>query len=99
MLRAALGHLASVDATELTVEEQARCLRALERSDAVTVAARASVMGVFTAGKGYSADGDYGLRAWLMHHTGITQGAAASHIAWVRRAPAHPQVTEAMAGG
>jgi len=99
MLRAALGHLASVDATALTVEEQARCLRALERSDAVAVAARASVMGVFAAGKGYSADGAYGLRAWLMHQTGITQGAAASHIAWARRAPAHPQVAGAMAAG
>ena len=34
MLRAALGHLASVDSAALTIEEHARCLRVLEQSNA-----------------------------------------------------------------
>jgi len=99
MLRAALGHLASVDPAALTIEEQARCLRVLEQSNAVAVAARTLVLGVFAAARGYAEDGDYGLRAWLMHHTGITQGAAASHIAWTKRTPAHPEIARAMAAG
>ena len=99
MLRAALGHLASVDPAALTVEEQARCLRVLEESNAVAVAARTLVLGAFAAARGYAEDGDCGLRAWLMHHTGITQGAAASHIAWTKRTPAHPEIARAMAAG
>ena len=99
MLRAALGHLASVDATELTAAEQAHCLRMLEQSDAVAVAARASVLGAFSTGQGYHADGACSPRVWLMHQTSITRGAAASHVAWARRFPAHPQVAAALTAG
>ena len=77
MARAALGYLAAADATALAAETQAECLRGLERTDAVLTAARASFLSAFTAGKGYSADADYSARAWLMHRTGITRGAAA----------------------
>jgi len=45
----------------------------------------ASFLSAFTIGKGYSADADYSARAWLMHRTGITRGAAASHTAWAKR--------------
>ena len=85
MARAALGYLATVDATQLAAETQAECLRGLERTEAVLTAARASVLSAFTAGKGYSADADYSARVWLMHKTGITRGAAASHTAWAKR--------------
>ena len=78
MARAALGYLAAVDAAQLGDEAQAACLRGLEQTDAVATAARASFLSAFTAGKGYSADADYSARAWLMHRTGITRGAAAS---------------------
>jgi hypothetical protein len=81
MARAALGYLAAVDATALAAETQAECLRGLERAEAVLTAGRASFLSAFTAGKGYSADADYSARAWLMHRTGITRGAAASHTA------------------
>ena len=57
---------------------------------------RASFLGAFTVGKGYSADADYSARAWLMHKTGITRGAAASHAAWAQRAQAHPRVVAAL---
>ena len=99
MARAALGYLAAVDAAQLDAETQAACLRGLEQTDAIATAARASFLAAFTAGKGYSADADYSARAWLMHRTGITRAAAASHTAWANRAGTHPVVVAALAGG
>jgi len=97
MARAALGYLAAVDATQLAAETQVACLRGLERTDATATAARASFLSAFTTGKGYSADADYSARVWLMHRTGITRGAAASHTAWARRYGTHPRVIAALA--
>ena len=96
---AALGYLASSDATEMAAEEQAGCLQRLERAASVVAAARASMLGAFTAGKGYSADADYSPRAWLIHKTGITRAAAVSYTAWARRAVAHPEVFAVLAAG
>ena len=39
MLTAAMGYLAAADATAMTAEEQARCLRVLERANSVGTAA------------------------------------------------------------
>jgi hypothetical protein len=97
--RAALGYLAAADAAQLDAETQAECLRGVERIDATATAARASFLSAFTVGKGYSADADYSARAWLMHKTGITRGAAASRIAWAKRGVAHPGVVAALAAG
>ena len=99
MARAALGYLAAADAAQFAAETQAECLRGLERTDAISTAARASFLSAFTVGKGYSADADYSARAWLMHRTGITRGAAASHTAWANRAGTHPAVVAALAAG
>jgi hypothetical protein len=63
----------------------------------VQTAARATVLGAFTAAQGYGADGDYSARFWLIHRTRITLGAAAGHLAWARRAAAHPRVAAALA--
>jgi Domain of unknown function (DUF222) len=98
MMHAGLGYLAAADAAALGAETQAWCLRALEEAAAAVTAARARVLAAFTAGQGYCADADYSARAWLMHKTGITKGAAAGHAAWARRAAAHPQVVAALAG-
>ena len=87
--RAALGFLAAVDPTRLVTGEQAQCLQILEQVTAVGTAARASILGAFTAGRGYCEDGDYSPRSWLIHRTRITKGAAAGHAAWARRAAAH----------
>ncbi|HEX5300258.1 MAG TPA: hypothetical protein VFW50_25000 [Streptosporangiaceae bacterium] len=92
MLTAAMGYLAAADATAMTAEEQARCLRVLERANSVGTAARTSVLGAFGSGQGYSADADYSPRAWLIHKTGVTKGAAVAYTAWVRRAEDHPRV-------
>ena len=97
LVRAGLAYLAAVDATAMTAEDQARYLRGLEQVTSVTTAARTRILAGFGAGQGYCADGAYSPRAWLIHHTGITRGAAAGHTAWVRRAAAHPQVAAALA--
>ncbi|HEU5392050.1 MAG TPA: DUF222 domain-containing protein [Streptosporangiaceae bacterium] len=97
MARSGLRFLADVDATALTSEEQAEILRGLEKVNSVASAARTSVLGAFTAGKGYSAEADYSARSWLMHQTGITKGASVAHNAWVKRAARHPEFFAAMA--
>ena len=94
---AGLLYLAAADPAALPTQTQAECLRGLERTGAITTAVRASFLTAFTVGKGYSADADYSARAWLMHKTGITRGAAAAHTAWARRAAAHPRVVAALA--
>ena len=94
-----MGYLAAADATAMTAEEQARCLRVLERATSVGTAARTSVLSAFGSGQGYSADADYSPRAWLIHKTGVTKGAAVSYTAWVRRAEDHPRVLAALATG
>jgi hypothetical protein len=97
MVHAGLGYLAAADATALATETQAQVLRELEQDDAVLTAARARFLSSFTAGQGYCADADYSPRAWLIHHTGITRGAAAAHTAWARRTDGHRLVLAAMA--
>jgi len=97
--RAALGYLAAADPTALAAQTQADCLRGLEQTDAIATAARAGFLAAFTVGKGYSADADYSVRAWLMHKTGVTRGAAAHHTAWAGRAATHPRVLAALAAG
>jgi Domain of unknown function (DUF222) len=99
MAHAALSYLATADAARLAAATQAECLRRLEQADAISTAARASFLAVFTTGKGYSADADYSARSWLMHKTGITRGAAANHTAWAKRAETHPMVVAALAAG
>jgi hypothetical protein len=99
MLTSAMGYLAVADATAMTAEEQARCLRVLERATSTGTVARTSVLSAFASGQGYSADADYSPRAWLIHKTGVTKGAAVSYTAWVRRAGDHPRVFAALAAG
>jgi hypothetical protein len=99
MLRSAMGYLAVADATQMAAETQAQCLLALEQLDAIETAARASILAAFTSAQGYSADADYSPRAWLIHKTRVTTGAASGHLGWVRRAAAHPQVAAVLAEG
>ena len=77
VVRAGLDYLAAADATAMAAREQARCLRALEQANSVATAARISILGAFAAGQGHVADADYSPRAWLVHKTGVTRGAAA----------------------
>ncbi|HEY6314962.1 MAG TPA: DUF222 domain-containing protein, partial [Streptosporangiaceae bacterium] len=77
----------------------AECLQGLEQIEAILTAARAMILNAFTAGQGYSADAAYSARAWLIHMTGVSKGAAAGHIGWAHRVTAHPQVVAALAEG
>ena len=99
MLTSAMGYLSGTDATAMAAETQARCLQELERVTAMGTAARASILAAFTSGQGYCADADYSPRAWLIHKTRVTKGAAVGHTAWARRAGTHPQVLAALAAG
>jgi hypothetical protein len=92
-----MGYLTAADATAMAAETQAQCLRALEQLHAIETAARASVLGALASSRPGTAG--FSPRAWLIRETGITAGAATGHAAWVRRAAAHPQVTEALAEG
>ena len=99
MLQSAMGYLAAADATAMAAETQAQCLRVLEQVSSVGTAARTSILAAFTSGQGYAADADYSPRAWLIHKTRITKGAAVGYTAWVRRAAAHPEIAAALAAG
>ena len=99
MVHAGLEYLAAADATAMAAETQARCLQMLERPTAIGTAARTSILAAFTSGQGYCADADYSPRAWLIHKTRITKGAAVAYTAWVRRAAAHPEVAAVLAAG
>src|SRR5580704_2509571 len=99
MLRSAMGYLSAADATAMAAETQAQCLQALEQINSMGTAARASILAAFTSGQGYSVDADYSPKAWLIHKTRITKGAAVAYTAWVRRAAAHPEVAGVLAAG
>ena len=99
MLQSAMGYLAAADATAMAAETQAQCLRVLEQAQSAGTAARTSILAAFTSGQGYFTDADYSPRAWLIHQTRITRGAAVGYTAWVRRAAAHPHIMAALAGG
>ena len=77
MLRTVMGYLFAADHAAMAAEAQAECLLGLEEMTAVETATRAKVLSAFTATQGYSADGDYSPRSWLIHRTRITKGAAA----------------------
>ena len=75
-VRGGLGYLAAIDPAQLPAGEQAELLRLLEQAHALETAARARGLAAFTAGQGYHEDGCYGARSWLIHHLGVTKGAA-----------------------
>jgi hypothetical protein len=58
MLRSAARYLATADPTAMAAEAQAQALTGLEQLDAMQAAARASILGAFTAARAYQSDGD-----------------------------------------
>src|SRR5258707_6983809 len=97
MAQAALGWLAGADAASLTPAQPADPLRGLERAQSLHTAARARVLRAFDAQGGYEDDGHGSARNWLKWQTGITGGAAAAALAWMRRLAAHPALAGALA--
>ena len=94
-----LSYLAVSDPTAMAAQTQAECLQALEQGHAMSTAARAQILGAFTASQGYSADADYSPTAWLIHRTRVTKGTARGHLSWARRVGTHPHVLAALAEG
>ncbi len=92
-----MRYLFAADHAAMAAEAQAECLLGLEEMTAVETATRAKVLTAFTVTQGYSEDGDYSPRSWLIHRARITKGAAAAHLAWARRAAVHPWVISALA--
>src|SRR6201985_3177959 len=96
-VQAGLRFVAAADATQMPAQAQAEALQMMERASAIVTPARASVLSAFTAGQGYSADADYSPRAWLIHHTRVTQVVAVAHTAWAKRTMTHSRVMAALA--
>ena len=92
-----LRYLTAADPTAMAAQTQAECLQALEQGDAMSTAARAQILGAFTASQGYSADADYSPTSWLIHRTKVTKGAARGHVGWARRTVTHLHVLKALA--
>ena len=94
---AGLSWLATADMVALTSDEQADCLRALERAESRLTAARAAVLSAFDTASGYEADAARGSRSWLRWQTRVTGGAATAATGWMRRLRAHPAVARVLA--
>jgi hypothetical protein len=94
-----LGLLARLSAADLPAAQQADCLRALERAEAMLVAARSAVLAAFTVSAAYQDDGQYSPKAWLAVQTRVTRGAAAGSVNWMRRLAGHPAVAAELAAG
>jgi hypothetical protein len=97
LVHAALSYLATTDATAMSAEERARCLREMEQADSAATAATTSVLGAFAAGQDYTEDGDYSPCPWLIHRTKVTKGTAANHTGWMKRGASHLLVLAALA--
>jgi len=99
MLDRALGALAAADVASLPTVVQAEALRALERAEARHTAARARILGAFTAQDGYEDDGHGSARVWLKWQTRVTKGAALATVGWARRLAAHPVIARSLGDG
>jgi Domain of unknown function (DUF222)/HNH endonuclease len=98
-LDAGLSWLATADMVALTADEQADCLRALERAESRLTAVRAAVLSAFDTAGGYEADAARGSRSWLRWQTRVTGSAATAAVGWMRRLRAHPAVVGVLAQG
>ncbi len=99
MVLTGMRYLNAADVTAMVTGEQARCLKLLEQVHAAGTAAHASVLGAFTTGQGYTEDGEYSPRSWLIHQADVTRAAAFASTSWARRVQEHPKIRQAMAGG
>ena len=80
MATAAMGYLAAADATGWRTRPRPRACG--DWSGPTRLPPRRGPRSCPRSPRqGYSADADYSARAWLMHKTGITRGAAVAHTA------------------
>ncbi len=95
----AAGAGADADAAEVPVPVLAECLRGLEQVLAVHTAARARILGSFTARRGFEDDGQGSPRTWLTWQTQITRPAASAAAGWMRRLRDHLALAAALTDG
>jgi hypothetical protein len=99
VLEAAAGYLAAAEPAEMPDDVRTQCLKVIERTNAMTTAARAGILGRFITAQGYLGDGDFGPKPWLLRETGVSRNAAHEQVRWSRRLPAHPRIDAAMRAG
>jgi Domain of unknown function (DUF222)/HNH endonuclease len=99
MVTSGLAVLCQADATGLDAGTMAELLLVLEQADSMAAAARASILGAFTAALGYEADGHAGPVPWLMDQAQATRGRARTQVKQGKKLRAHPLVAAAMAAG
>ena len=99
VLEGALDYLNRTNAASLPAAGQASALKALERAESKHTAARAAILAAFTAQATFQDDGQHSARAWLKWRTGVTTGAAAGAVGWMKRIAAHLAVGKALAAG
>ena len=99
MLDASLDHLTAVDWAPLGTQAHGEMLARLQRAQAKLTAVSAAVLSAFTAQCGYEPDGHKSPRAWLVHRTGMSAGAAGAAVGWDRRLRRHRGIAAAMTGG
>src|ERR1700691_2094440 len=99
MVAAGLGWLATTDVASLTTIEQADCLRGLERSASMHIAARSRGLSAFSAQGGYEDDGQGWARTWLTWQPRIAGAAAYGALPWMHRLAGHRAVGDALGAG
>ncbi len=99
MVLTGMRYLTAGDPAAMVTGQQTRLLKTLEQVHAMGTVAHAQVLGAFTAKQGYTEDGEYSPRSWLIHQGDITRAAAWAHTAWAQRVEAHPKIARAMATG
>ena len=99
MVTSGLAVLCQADATGLDAGTMAELLLVLEQADTMAAAARASILGAFTATLGYQGDGHAGPVPWLMDQAQTTRGRAKAQVSQGKKLRQHRLVAQAMAAG
>jgi Domain of unknown function (DUF222)/HNH endonuclease len=99
MVTSGLAVLCQADASGLDAGTMAELLLVLEQADTMAAAARASILGAFTATLGYEGDGHAGPVPWLMDQAQTTRGRAKSQVSQGKKLRQHRLVAQAMAAG
>jgi hypothetical protein len=99
MVTSGLAVLCEADPTGLDAGTMAELLQVLEQADTMAAAARASILGAFTATLGYEGDGHAGPVPWLMDQAQTTRGRAKAQVSQGKKLRKHPLVAQAMAAG
>jgi len=91
--------LAELDAAQLPASVIADCAKTLEQADAMEAVARARLLWMFDADRGYEAEGYGGVRSFVQFGTRVTKAQAKAHAGLIRFRAVHPPFEQALLGG